>query len=502
MDKTGVIIIGGNSITFTLTEIQESGYFKIINELSSPIRLCEDLIGSSEISNFKLNETISILKTFKNIASTNGTKKLITVATNFLNSANNKDIFIKALKKELDLDVSILTNKDEIYYNHLAVINSIYLNNTILIDINENTTHIIWITDKTIKDSFTLPIGSNNLSYNCNLRDKILKENVDKAVKDIKNEFKKINRIKGIKFNHIVGTGETIHSIAKLDIVRKKYPLEILHNYITNDIDIQDICSLLKCKTLIQRKRLDGISQENADLLVGGTLMFQEIASFFDISNITISKSGLMEGLILDYIENNYGSIPDMLTLSLTGLIEDFNLDIAHSKNVHMVTRKLFDSLKPLHKLGDSYNKIIKTASYLHDIGMKIDYYNHEKHSFYMILNSYIKGLTHKELLLSAAIAASHRNANYHLFLPQYCLIVNKLNIKAIDEIGILLAIAEILDISEQCEVADLNVIITESSVIIKVSSKSDLKFEFQQVLKESRRFHEIYEKNLLICKD
>ncbi|MDS0524740.1 Ppx/GppA family phosphatase [Clostridium sp. SHJSY1] len=502
MDKTGVIIIGGNSITFTLTEIQKSGYFKIIDELSFPIRLYDDIMKNYEISDLKLKETISILKEFRNLADTYEVTKLIPVSTSFLNDAINKDIFIKTIKKELNIELCILETKDEIYYTYLSIINSIYLDNAILINIQEKTTHIIWITNKTIKHSVTLSIGSTNLSYNYNLQDKILKENIDKALINIKSELNKISKIKGIKFDHIIGTGETIHSVAKLDRIRKKYPLDILHNYITNDIDIQDIYNLLKSKTLTQRKRLDGISQENVDLLVGGTLLFQEIVSYFNISNITISKPSLKEGIIFDYIEKNFNLTQDILDLSLIGLVEDFNLNLSHSKHVYHTTKKLFESLKPLHKLGDYYNKIIKTASYLHDIGTNINYYQHEKHSFYIILNSNINGLTHKELLLSSAIAASHRNFSYHLSLPQYCLLINKLNVKAIDEIGILLAIAEKLNRNLKSEAEDLHVTITENSVIIKILSKSDLNLEFQQISKLSRRFHEIYDKTLLIFKD
>ena len=71
----------------------------------------------------------------------------------------------------------------------------------------------------------------------------------------------------------------------------------------------------------------------------------------------------------------------------------------------------------------------------LHDCGISVNYHNHHKHSFYIILNSFINELTHKEHLMSAAIAASHRFNNYHLPLAQFSYLVNKLDIGIIKKL-------------------------------------------------------------------
>jgi exopolyphosphatase/guanosine-5'-triphosphate,3'-diphosphate pyrophosphatase len=503
MEKTGVIIIGDNSIRFMLTEIQKGGYFRVIDELSHPLRLCYDLIENNEISNTKIQETISLLKSFKSLSTIYETKKILTFSTNFLAAAKNKDIFLKLIKDELDIKVTILTNQDEIFYNYLAVINSIYIDKALLVDISGESTHIAWILDGAIKDSFTLPLGSVNISYSYNLQDRILKEDLDSAIINIKTELNKLNKIKGIKFDCIIGVGGTVRSIAKLDRVRKRYPFEIIHNYTTSDIDIHDIYNLLKCKNFMQRKRLDRLSPNRADTIVGGALILEEIISYFDISNITVSGRGLKEGIMFDYITKNYDPIADMLEYSLNGIMGNLNINIPHAEHVYSMVKKLFNNLKPLHHLGDNYNNIIKTASYLHDSGISIDYYNYPEHSFYMILNSYINGLTHKELLISASIvSSSHRNNNCHFPLPQYCSISNKLDMKSIDEIGVLLSIAEGLDRSLEGAVEDVHVSIRENSVVVTVFSPLDLKLEIEQALRSSRRFHEVYDKSLIICKE
>jgi exopolyphosphatase/guanosine-5'-triphosphate,3'-diphosphate pyrophosphatase len=173
----------------------------------------------------------------------------------------------------------------------------------------------------------------------------------------------------------------------------------------------------------MQRRRLEGMSPDRPDIIVGGAAIFQGIINCLGVQDIIVSGRGLKEGIMFEYISNNYQPISDILDYSLNGLVESLNINKEHANHVCMLSMKLFHALTPLHKLGDNFNNIIKTASILHDCGTSIDYYNHHRHSFYIILNSYINGLTHKELLMSAAISASHKQYN-----------INKLSIDNVKE--------------------------------------------------------------------
>ena len=47
----------------------------------------------------------------------------------------------------------------------------------------------------------------------------------------------------------------------------------------------------------------------------------------------------------------------------------------------------LFKQLRVLHKLPRGYVKVLRVASYMHDVGKRISYKNHALHSFEVILN-------------------------------------------------------------------------------------------------------------------
>ena len=138
----------------------------------------------------------------------------------------------------------------------------------------------------------------------------------------------------------------------------------------------------------------------------------------------------------------------------------------------------------------------------LHDCGTSINYQNHHKHSLYIILNSFINELTHKEHLMSAAIAASHRFNNYHLPLAQFSYLINKLDIDIINKIGALVKIAEGLDRSLVGVVKKLRVYFDDEKVIITISSPSNLDVEIHQAMRGRDFFKEVYHRDLFIEKE
>ena len=174
------------------------------------------------------------------------------------------------------------------------------------------------------------------------------------------------------------------------------------------------------------------------------------------------------------------------------------HINKAHAYRVFNMTYKLFDDLKSLHRLGTSYDNALKTAALLNNSGISIDYYHHNMHSFYVILHSNINGLSHKELIVSAAIAATHNNKNT-VPLPAFFSIISKLDIKAIDAIGILLSISESLDRSLENPIESMNIDITDDFVLITLSSDLNISFEINQALKVKKKFKEIYHRELKI---
>ncbi|ATD54743.1 Ppx/GppA phosphatase family protein [Clostridium chauvoei] len=501
MNRVGVIDIGPSSVRLMLTEVEEGGYFKIIDELKTSIRLCDDLVNGCAICSKNVNSILSTLRSYKSLCTVSGATKIFAVATESFRTASNKDLLISTIKEELDIDVNVLSCEDEIYLNYLGVTRSIYVENSLMVEVAGTATHIAWIQNNNIIKSATLPFGSVNLSSKYNLKDRVLPNDIDNALKFISDSLNEISWLKDANFDSIIGVAEIVRNLGKIDRVKKRYPFEIPHNYELTDIDVHDIFNIVKSKDFKQRQKIEGLDFEISDIVVGGISIFYSIVKGANSSKVVISGRGLREGVMYDYLKENFSITPDILDYSINGILDTLNINKCHAKHVFAITTKLFEELKPLHHLSDKFHHVVKTAAMLHDCGISINYYDHHKHSFYVILHSYINGLTHKELLMSAAIAASHRFNRYKLPLPPFASIINQLDLKSISQIGVLLKIAEGLDRSLVGAIKDINVEFDLDTVKLTVFSDIDVDLEIRQALRASDKFKEVYNKDLIIIK-
>lgn len=504
MFRIGIIHISSSKIRLTLAEIDDTGYFKIIDELRTPIRICFQKESDSSVFKDSLAQLLSTLRSYRSLCITSGADKIIALATesfnNSLKNFSNNDELFTLFKDEFNINLKILPLKDEIYYNYLGVINNLTVENSLLIETTGSATNFIWIKDNKLKEWATIPIGIINLTTQYGLNDRVLNNVLKECSTIIHKQLENISWLKN-DFDSVILIGDLSLAIAKIHKKKNRYPIDMFHDYELSDTDIHEIYNLLKSKDLRQRRKIEGMDLEMPDILFSATVIFDEIINYTNSNLIRISKSSLREGVLYEYICENYTIPTDMLDYSIYGILNSLNCNIHHAEQVYWICSTLFTELKPLHNLNDKYLRVLKTGSMLHDCGVSINYLHHHKHSFYIILNSYINKLTHKELLMSAAIASYHRFNDFQISICQYSCTMNKLDLKHINLIGILLKIAEGLDRTLSGSVEDIKVIIDDEHVQILLYSQLDLSVEIHQALRAQEAFEEFYGRKLLITR-
>lgn len=500
MFKIGIIHISSGSLRLVLAEVEDIGYFRVVDELKTPMKICYSLNTPCRVCKEKLNYIISTLTTYESLCLASGTEKIIAIATSSFNQICDNEVISKSLKENFDLDLRILGHKEEIYYNYLGVVKSLDIKNSLIVEITGTSTNLTWVSNNKIKEWSVLPFGNINLTYNYGLNDRILTDSIEECSKFISTNLESINWLKN-SFESIVLIGDFGRNIAKIDKKRRRYPFDNFNNYELLNNEVHELYNMVKSKDLKQRRKIDGIESDMADTIFTSLAIFNEISKTVDSEYIKISNHSLREGILYEYLDNNYDVIDDILDYSLYGILNSLNCNIGHAEQVYKITLDLFHALKPLHNLNDSYLNILKTGALLHDCGKSISYLQHHRHSFYIILNSYINVLNHKELLMSASIAAMHRFNNFQVPITQFSSIINKLDYKAVTQIGALLKIAEGLDRSVISAVKDVEVSFNDEAVEIYLHSPLNLDVEIHQALRARDFFKEVYNRDLIIQK-
>lgn len=499
MQKIGVIDIGSNSIRLVIVQISENSGFRIINEVKESVRLGKDMTPDGQLNAFRMQKAIQTLQFFKELCVASRVNQIIAVATEAVRKALNGQFFIDMVKKEQQIDIRILSGDEEAYYDYFGVINSMDFSDALIIDIGGCSTELILVKERRAINYKSLPFGAINLSDKFSLSGS-MGNNKENTVKEfILKSLKELDWLKDAKHLPILGVGGTIRNIGKIHRKKTSYPIDESHNYFIPTDDVINIYNSLKSKTLEQKKKVKGLSSDRADIFMGACSVVTTLIEYCNTKELYVSGSGIREGLIFEHILKDKTPVNDVLDFSINNIINFYSLDKKHSNHVWHLCQILLDNLKAVHNLKDEYYKVFKVASMLHDLGVVISYYDHQNHSFYMILNSKINGITHREQLMAAYISIYHRQDEFYTKFTDYKSILNTADIDAISKFGVLLKLAEILDKRMNSCIKDIQCTVKDDIIAMKLISDFDISIETNEAMDITNSFENIFNKKLII---
>lgn len=507
MKKLAIMDIGSNSIKMILVDYREDKSFRIIDELKESVRLGEGMYQNSYLKEDRIQKALQTLTLFKNLCDAVEVDEIIAVATAAVRDADNQQKFLDRVYKQTGLEIRVLAGKEEAYYDYRGVSNSFDQESGLIMDVGGGSVELVLMEDRMVKESISLPFGALTVTekfdlYEENKRDKDVKEYLFQ-------QFSQLEWLQDLKEIPLIGVGGTIRNIAKIWQRKKDYPLEILHYYNLKDKNVNSVYKKVSKKSIEERKDISGLSSKRADIFIGASALVNYLMDFTGIEDLIISGKGIREGLVYDFLLDNKLPVSDVLEYSIKNLLHNFNLNEKHAAKINELTKSIFYQLESefsfeFDEFPDRISRIIKTASLLHDVGTNINYYDHHEHSFYVILNADLYGLTHREMLLAAYISASHRHSKYSLH--KYNLnrksfkdIINRRgeDKELIRKTGIILEIAESLDLNRKGLVERVEIEIESDSILFKIYSRHDLRLEIEDALETESGFESLFNKEL-----
>lgn len=507
MKKLAIMDIGSNSIKMILVDYREDKSFRIIDELKETVRLGEGMHKNSYLKEDRIQKAIQTLTLFKNLCDAVEVDEIIAVATAAVREADNQQKFLDRVYKQTGLEIRVLTGKEEAYYDYRGVSNSFDQKSALIMDVGGGSVELVLMEDRMVKESISLPFGALTITEEFDLYDE--NKNDKNLKKYLKEEFSQLDWLHDLNELPLIGVGGTIRNIAKIWQRKNNYSLERLHFYNLRAKNVNSVYKEVSKKSIEERKNISGLSSKRADIFIGASALVNYLMDFTGIDDLIISGKGIREGLVYDFLLDDKLPVSDVLDYSIRNLLHNFDLNEKHAAKVNELSKSILYQLESefsfkFENYPDRINRIIKTATLLHDIGTNINYYDHHEHSFYVILNADLYGLTHRELLLAAYITASHRHSKYSLH--KYNLnrksfkdiIDRKGNDKElIRKSGIVLEIAESLDLNRKGLAERVELEIEAKYILFKIYSKHDLRLEIEDAEEAASGFDSLFNKEL-----
>ena len=500
MQKLAVFELGINDLKLTIFNRSENGFFMQESQIVEPIKLTQDMDRDGYIKPMRIQETISVLKSFRKIVDNAKIEDHICYANPEIAKARNQIAFLDEIYKTVSLYFKILSEEEQASALHSAIMYSFSMTKGIIMQVGDYSTELVKFNRRTIVEHVSIPYGAINLIEQLDMSN--FASSMDKVVDIMTKEFKKLKWIYELEEeSEFIGVGEIFEALGKLSRKSSHYPIDLAHNYEVTTESFQNVYNLIRSLDLDKAKKLKGISEKRADSIAIGLAIIKVAYNEFVRNNFKISTNGEMYGIVAKNLLSQTGEKPllDILGYSLSSINEFFPTNASLDNN-YSIAVILYKQLKVLHKLTRPYVKTLRIAASMCMSGKRISYENYQKNNLPVILHSNIYGASHRDIVLAAFVASSQNIDDFSLAeWVRYKDIVSDEDLDAVKKLSIIIKMATMLNITNANSVKDIACDVLGDTVILKTDVEREAALEISQAMLCAPEFKKIYNKNLQI---
>ncbi|QSH42025.1 HD domain-containing protein [Lentisphaerota bacterium ZTH] len=492
--QAGIIDIGAHSVRLEVFQIDKQGNEETLERLSQNLNLGYDVFRRGEISSKNMNLLCVILKEFAQKLDEYGVSYYRAVATSAVREAFNRDILINRVLVSTGLNVEILEPSEEtrILFTLMRqqvskAVPDFHKMNALAFAIGSGSMLIMFSENGKLMFGESAALGTVRFfdefgRYELN-PDKII-DLIDSF--DLKTRFPE-SCTKGEKPLALIGLGASVRAL--IGIKRKITEMEVIRLEPSELHEIMDRIYDLTPEELVHKYHIP-------DVLALSIKPCGHILSYF-LRNLNCSS------LIFPGISTRSALINDMARTGRDPFEEDlvsvahniglkYNYEAEHAECVTAISLKIFDKLQKSYGLSNRSRLLLQVAGLLHDIGRFVDTRKHHKHSYYLISNAQIPGLTDREQNLVAVISRYHRKALPRTSHLEYTSLNSEDKVKVCKLAGIL-RVADALDRAHQDKFKNVKIEISGNRMLLKIPVYEDLSIESVYLKKKGDLFRDVF---------
>ena len=287
--KYAAIDIGSNAIRLLIVNVYSKNgvlSYKKDSLIRLPIRLGSDVFTKNIISDAQEKRLTNAIIAFKYLMKVHDVKKFRACATSAFREAANGEEIIARIKKKTNIQIDLITGKEEakiIYSNYLQnILNN--QTNVLYIDVGGGSTEVSLFEKGKLLASTSFKIGTVRI-----LEDKLDKNSWDTLEKWI------IKFTNDLNIDYVIGSGGNINKLAKIINEREGEVQKMISFF-----QLNEVYQFILGHTYQQRIKDLGLNPDRADVIIPAAEIFLKIMRWGNITQVFVPKIGLSDGIIMD----------------------------------------------------------------------------------------------------------------------------------------------------------------------------------------------------------
>ena len=400
--------MGSNTARLVVYACEPEGSYRLVDQIREPIRLAEGLAESGALSEAAMERGITALRLFSDYARDTHLSDLTVFATSAARDAKNGAAFIDRVGA-LGLDVAVIDGEQEAAHGTLAVANGVEFENAWIIDLGGGSAQISRMERREFAGGRAYPLRAVRLTELFLASDPPSADEVERLRAAIGDEIAGVVEEIRDRPEPLVAIGGTARNLARAVQAANDYPLMQVHGFFLERSDLETLVDRLIKATVKRRARVAGIKSDRADIIVAGALVYETLLRQADLRGLYISGLGIREGILFRNMLPEPHLVPVVRNFGVRNLFSHYPQPAEHTEHVRFLSRRFFDELKPLHGYGWEEARLLDEAAQLHDIGMAVGYHGHHRHGAFLIDNTLLPGMSHRDKALITLLVRYHR---------------------------------------------------------------------------------------------
>ncbi len=410
--------LGTNSFHLVVARVRGSA-FEVITREKDMVRLGHGGGDMKELAPDAIERGLAALVRMSHLATSLGAS-VRAVATSAIREAANADDFVRRARREAKVEIEVVSGIEEARLIHLGVLQSVpvFDRRHLVVDIGGGSTEVLLGEGGDALAARSFKLGAVRLTDRFFPGGTIRPGAVEACRSYARSVLVAFTReVRAAGFDIAVASSGTAETMARLvQAARGGEGPRTFNCFEFTRSELDDVVDALTSRrTAAARRAVPGLDPGRADIVVAGALILQALAHEYRVKRFMFSEGALREGVLVDTISRfDEGVLHHLRNVSLrsihalAGRCDD---DPAHSARVAALALRLFDDTAQLHGLPAECRDYLEAAALLANVGLVISHSKHHLHSYYVIRNSELTGLTDHEIALIALVARYHRKS-------------------------------------------------------------------------------------------
>jgi exopolyphosphatase / guanosine-5'-triphosphate,3'-diphosphate pyrophosphatase len=311
--RLATIDLGTNTVRLLVADVQgDRRGWRIVAQDQRVTRLGEGFSDAGTLGTAPMARTASTVGEYVDRARAAGAERVLIVATSAVREAPNGPAFVATLEQATGQRVRVVSGEDEARLTLRGVVHGLGpLRGTVVtFDIGGGSTEYLLAREGAIVTACSLRLGVVPLAERFPSPGPVAPPRYESLARAIRDQLARElpGEIRDARPHRLVGTAGTATTLAALDLGLARYDAERVQGHVLPRAAVERLLAMLCALPVAGRAALPCLEPGRADLIVPGTAIVLETLACLGVEALTVSDSGLHEGILADEIDRLQGA--------------------------------------------------------------------------------------------------------------------------------------------------------------------------------------------------